>query len=357
MIKNSRILLLLILVVLITGCSENNVPGTNTLTTRPQRDTIGFAQYNWQMDSIMARIYRQGWKKDDSKTWKMALCPHDDYTYVGDMYPEVLQNVKASTIIMLGVAHRAAALGLEDSLIFDSHTYWKGPWKDVRVSAARDELYRLLSEDVAIVSDTMHRLEHSLESMIPFLQYYKREVEIIPVLVPAMSPRRMEEAGKALATALKEIADRRNWLWGEDFAIVVTTDAVHYGTEDWGGKNYASFGCDDEGNQKARDYEMELIANTLAGPVSPQKISLFNSYTLNPADYREYIWTWCGRYCVPVALYTAYYLNPEQGIDGELLEYSTSITRAHIEVDDIGMGRTAIATDCHWVGYAAVGYR
>jgi MEMO1 family protein len=29
----------------------------------------------------------------------------------------------------------------------------------------------------------------------------------------------------------------------------------------------------------------------------------------------------------------------------------------HIPVDDIRMGRTAIATNCHWVGYAALGYR
>lgn len=352
-----RISLHLIFIVFVSACVEKKTPVDAALNVRPQKDTIGFAQYDWQMDSIMARIHRQGWKRNDDRDWKFAICPHDDYTYVGDMYPEVLQNVKAHTIILLGVAHRAAALNLEDSLIFDSYTYWKGPWKDVRVSEARDDLYKLLGEDMAIVSDTMHSLEHSLESMIPFLQYFNRDVEIIPVLVPAMSPKRMEEIGQGLARAVKELADKRNWTWGKDYAIVVTTDAVHYGTEEWGGRDYARFGCDDEGNKRARDYEMEIIMNTLQGRISPQKIRMFNDYTLNPENYREYIWTWCGRYCVPLALYTAYYLNSEQGLDGDLLGYSTSITHNHIEVDDIGMGRTAIATDCHWVGYAAIGYR
>jgi len=39
------------------------------------------------------------------------------------------------------------------------------------------------------------------------------------------------------------------------------------------------------------------------------------------------------------------------------MDYSTSIASEHIPVDDIRMGRTAIATDCHWVGYAAIANR
>ena len=84
---------------------------------------------------------------------------------------------------------------------------------------------------------------------------------------------------------------------------------------------------------------------------------LFSSYTLKSENYKEYKWTWCGRYSVPAALYTAYYLNDSKPLNGELVGYSTSITSNHIPVDDIRMGRTAIATDCHWVGYAAIGYR
>jgi hypothetical protein len=89
----------------------------------------------------------------------------------------------------------------------------------------------------------------------------------------------------------------------------------------------------------------------------PDNFRLFSSYTLKSDNYKEYKWTWCGRYCIPVALYASYYLNGTHPLNGELVGYSTSITSGHIPVDDIRMGRTAIATDCHWVGYAAIGYR
>jgi AmmeMemoRadiSam system protein B len=212
-------------------------------------------------------------------------------------------------------------------------------------------------DDFAMLSDTMHRVEHSLESLIPFLQYFNREVEIIPILVPTMNPDRMESAGRALADAIKKVADANQWSWGEDYALVVTTDAVHYGNENWNGNNNARFGCDDEGNMKAREYEREIIDETLTGVLEPGRIRKFNDYTLSKDDYRTYIWTWCGRYCIPVTLYTTYFLDDGKNISGELLGYYTSITTDHIEVDDIGLGRTAIATPCHWVGYAAIAYR
>ena len=329
--------------------------GTDNI--RPLKDTVGFAQYSWQMDSIMKRIEIAGWKRSEALPLKLAICPHDDYTYVGKLYPDLLQHVIAPNLILIGVAHKAAQMGIEDSLVFDSYTHWKGPWKEIAVSPIREELFELLKNKYAIIDDTLQKSEHSVEALIPFLQYFNRNISIVSILVPAMSPDRMEECGKALADAIRSVAEEHKWEWGKDFAIVVTTDAVHYGNEDWGGIDRAYFGCDDEGNDKARKHESEIISNCLSGEIKPEKIRLFNSYTIDPGNFREYKWTWCGRYCVPVALYTSYYLNDSKPLKGGLTGYSTSITALHIPVDDIRMGRTAIATNCHWVGYAALGYR
>jgi len=348
--------LVIVMMVLLSGCGSETSTALIEKKTRPLRDTVGFAQYSWQMDSLMARLDHRGWKETEGAPWKMAICPHDDYTYVGKLYPETLSNIKADRVIIIGVAHRAAQLGIEDSLVFDTYTHWKGPWGDVKVSSYREDLLDKL-DGFAMVSDTMHRIEHSLESQIPFLQYFNRELEIVPILVPTMNPERMEHVGRAFANAIKEVADANQWVWGEDYAIVVTTDAVHYGNEDWSGNNNARFGCDDEGNLKAREYEIEIISETLTGVLEPDRISKFSDYTLSEDDYRTYIWTWCGRYCIPVTLYTTYFLDDGKNISGELIGYYTSITSEHIYVDDIGLGRTAIATPCHWVGYAAIGYR
>jgi len=356
-IRAMKKIILIVFIISLLSCRNKEAKTTEMVNVRPLKDTVGFAQYSWQMDSLISRINKAGWKRTDGSALKLAICPHDDYTYVGTIYPKLLQNIKAPNLILIGVAHSAAALGVEDSLVFDSYTHWKGPWKDIPVSPVRDELYKLLRNKVAIVNDTLQKVEHSVEAMIPFLQYFNRDISIVSILVPAMSPGRMQECGKALADAVRVVADKHKWEWGKDYAIVVTTDAVHYGNEDWGGIDRAYYGCDDNGNIKAREHESEIIDSCLKGKVTPEKIRLFSSYTLNPDNFREYKWTWCGRYCVPVALYTSYYLNDSRPLTGELTGYSTSITSVHIPVDDIRMGRTAIATKCHWVGYAALGYR
>jgi AmmeMemoRadiSam system protein B len=309
------------------------------------------------MDSLMSRIKRLGWEAHPGLPWKFAICPHDDYTYVGKLYPELLQNIKAPNLILIGVAHKAAQLHIEDSLVFDSYKCWKGPWKNISVSPAREEIFSLLAGKFAIVNDSLQKIEHSVEAMIPFLQYFNRNISIIPILVPTMSPERMEACGKALADAIRAVAKGHKWEWGTDYAIIVTTDAVHYGNEDWGGVDRAYFGCDENGNIKARDHEAEIIDSCFTGELKPEKIRLFNNFTLKSENYRDYKWTWCGRYSVPVASYASYYLNESKPLSGELVGYSTSITSAHIPVDDIVMGRTAIATNCHWVGYASIGYR
>jgi MEMO1 family protein len=355
--RSLNILTVLLVFGVLSGCSSVH-PGTEqAIKVRQLVDTVGFAQYPWQMDSLMARLDRRGWKKEDGLPWKFVICPHDDYTYVGKLYPELLQNVKAKNLILIGVAHKAARLGIQDSLVFGSFTHWKAPWKNVPVSSANDKIFSLLKSRYAIKSDTLQKVEHSLEAMIPFLQYFNRDIIIIPILVPAMSPERMQECGKELAAAIGDVARKHRWEWGTDFAIVSTTDAVHYGNQDWGGTDMAFFGCDNSGNIKARQHEAEIIQNCLTGKVVPENFRLFSAYTLKSENYKEYKWTWCGRYSVPVALYVSYFLNDSKPLNGELVGYSTSITSDHIRVDDIRMGRTAIATDCHWVGYAAIGYR
>ncbi len=343
--------------IILISCTNLGKDQKEEKNVRPQKDTIGFAQYPWQMDSLMARIDRKGWERQTGEAWKMAICPHDDYTYVGELYPETLHNINAPNVILIGVAHRAAAMNIEGRLVFDTYTHWQAPWKDVPVSPIREELYEILKDDHAMISDSLQKVEHSVESMIPYLQYFNRDVSIVSILAPAMSPDRMEESGKALAEAIKKVAERRNWIWGEDYAIVVTTDATHYGNEDWGGNDRASFGCDEAGNEKARALEHEIIKNCLEGEVNPENIRRFSEYTLSSEDFHEYIWYWCGRYSVPTTLWTTYYLNDAKTLEGEFIGYYTSITTEHIPVDDLGFGRTAIATDCHWVGYAALGYR
>jgi len=161
-----------------------------------------------------------------------------------------------------------------------------------------------------------------------------------------------------LAKAINSVARGKNWRWGKDFTLLVSNDAVHYGDTDWGGKNFARYGADSAGYKKALQHEREIIQTCLVGSPSPQKIKKFTEYTVQKEDYKQYKWTWCGRYSLPFGLLTAYYLQKERGknINGRLVGYSNSIAHPPVPVSDLGMGITAPANIRHWVGYVAVGY-
>ncbi len=89
---------LLICALLISACKKND----HSASIRLPVDTIGFAQYGWQVDSVLARTERlqsgQFSKAtavfNSSETLRVAISPHDDYSYVGYLYPAMLQHVK-----------------------------------------------------------------------------------------------------------------------------------------------------------------------------------------------------------------------------------------------------------------------
>jgi len=210
-----------------------------------------------------------------------------------------------------------------------------------------------------MVHDSMIQLEHSLEAITPFLQYSNKEVEIIPVLVPYFEFEKMEAFSSELADALFDIMKEENLNFGKDVAIVISNDAIHYGDEEWGGSQLAPFGVDSLGTAQAKQKDLEIISNCLQGELSHEKIKLFNSYTVNEDSFKEYKWTWCGRYSVPFGLLTAKALNERiehKALNGELVDYRTSFHNIHIEVIDLGMGTTAPAYQRHWVGYVGMIY-
>lgn len=332
-------------------------------------DTVGFAQNDRQMDGVMELIsslqadeLEEAWKvsgMNGNEAWKAAICPHDDYAYAGYLYPAILRNIRAKTVILVGVAHKARLLNLEDRIVFGSYAFWHGPYGPVKVSNLREEIIEGLPHEMFQVNDSMMRMEHSLEALVPFLQYYNREVEILPILVPYMSFERMKSIAQALAETVYEVTMEKNLHWGRDFAILISNDAVHYGDEDWGGKNLARFGSDTNGYIAAKEFEKEVVA-TLTGNLTIDNLAAFCGHTVQENDFKEYKWTWCGRYSVPFGLLSAYYLNDIRSnspVTGTFVGYRTSIDLPPLPVENLGMGVTAPANLRHWVGYAAVGYK
>jgi AmmeMemoRadiSam system protein B len=334
-------------------------------------DTVGFARTRDQMESIIQRIdqsqgpklasLRKLYDISNGDNWRLAIAPHDDYAYAGYMYPLVLKNVQSKTVIIFGVAHKAKKFKLENKLIFDHYTHWRGPYGSIRVSPMRDAILKELPADQFVVNDSIQEAEHSVEAELPFLQYYNRDVEIISILVPPMPFSRMDELASSLAKALARVFKKYDNVWGTDVSLLISTDAVHYGDEEWNGSDFAFYGTDSLAYKQAVAHEHQIIQECLAGDVKPEKVKRFTQYTVDPNDYHTYKWTWCGRYSVPMGMITGWHLQNEipgaLPLQGMALDYCTSIDHPLIQVDNLGMNVTAKAYLRHWVGYSVVVFR
>ena len=328
-------------------------------TTRHLEDTIGFPQYKWQLDSIINRMDVED-KLVSTEISKAVICPHDDYSYAAGLYMKTLAGIKAKTIVLIGVAHRARNFDLKDKLIFGSYENWKSANGNVKVSALRKELITKLPKESYMVHDEMIQLEHSLEAIIPFLQYKNPSVEILPILIPYNSFDSLDVYSDHVASALSEIMKTNNLEYGKDLAVVISSDAIHYGDEDWGSSNLAPFGTDSTGTLQAFNKDEYLIENFLSEELSSEKIEKFNLETVQQEDYMQYNWTWCGRYSIPFGLLMANKLNlliNNTPLNGEKVGYRSSLHNKHIEVKDLGMGTTAPSSQKHWVGYAGIKYK
>ena len=347
---------LLILLFSISACK--NKPNTlGKEHTRGLHDTIGFAQYAWQMDTIYKRLNIED--TPNELHWKAAICPHDDYKYAGALYYKSLEGINAKTILMIGVAHKAKNFELQDKIIFGDFTCWKSPYGMLPVSGLKKEILENMPEDSYLIHYDMQALEHSLEAIVPFLHKKNPDVEIIPVLVPYINYSDLDRISTDLAKAVHEVMRAHNLAYGKDLAIVISNDAIHYGDTDWGGKNMAPYGVDSLGTARARAHDKMLIDKYLTGTLDMHKIQSFLFDTTYEDNYKEYKWVWCGRYSVPFGLATANklnLLNNKLSLWGTELAYSSSIDHKPFDVEDIRMGTTAIATQNHWVAYVSIKY-
>jgi len=355
-----RLFCAIVLLIICSSCKHNQTQESDkSHHTRHLEDTIGFAQYSWQLDSIIARIPAAD-KISNLKTYKAAISPHDDYGYAAGLYYKTLSGIKAKTIVLVGVAHRARNFGLQDKIVFGSYDYWQAPAGAIKVSSMRDKLLKKLRQETFIVHDSMMQLEHSLEAITPFLQKFNPEVEIIPLLVPYNTFDAMDTFATDLAGGLHELIEEENLNFGSDLAIVISNDAIHYGSTGWSTDTMAPFGVDSLGTAQARQKDLYLIAQTLEGTITTEKMRAFNKVTIQADDYKAYKWTWCGRYSTPFGLLTANKLNEyiyNKPLEGTFIDWRSSIHNLHIQVDDLSMGHTAPASNTHWVAYVGMGYK
>jgi AmmeMemoRadiSam system protein B len=347
------------------GCSRSAGP---RVSLRMQKDTIGYATRADQVEALVKLVDSLEAPRyaSNAKAFPLmekgpmigAICPHDDYLYAGRGYVHVMREVKAPRAILFGVSHTARRRGIQGKLIFDDFAAWKSAYGNCPISTLRNEIIAALPPNLVLVNDTIHSEEHSLEGFIPILMHYVPKVEIVPILVTRLSDR-FDGAADTLAAVVANIIEKNHWKLGSDIVILISADCVHYGDEEWGGRNYAPFGADRAAYDKGVAQDRDVIESSLVGTLSDQRIGVFREKVENNDFQQPYKITWCGVYSIPFGLSVFERVATRtlgRSPEGFMLIYGTSIDPPELPLAHTGLGTTAIANLHHWVGYTAIGY-
>ncbi|NOY38236.1 MAG: AmmeMemoRadiSam system protein B [Chlorobi bacterium] len=331
-------------------------------------DTIGFPHTAEQMDFI-ARYTAEAEKQEmeanrnkfnfNGKTsFIYAISPHDDYMLAARNYVHIYPYIKANTVILIGNAHWSEAFGIRNRLILGDFRYWRGPYGPVKVSPLREELIGSMPPEDIKISRTIIETEHSLEALIPFLQYYNRNVEIIPILIPFTGWDQMNQLGKKLAQTVAAIMKKKGLTLGKDLAILCTTDGQHYGDYGWSYYNFHPFGCDADGYKQSMKLDETLVNNYLTGPLSVSNIHDLYGKLINEQNISEYKVTWCGRFSVTFSADFATRLTlamEDRTPVMYFLSHGSCLSDPWLPLKDKGMGVTADANLHRFVTYIAIG--
>ncbi len=157
---------------------------------------------------------------EPEKEKEKAICvvsPHAGFEYSGPVAGAVFSSVKIPAIlVILGPRHG----DMQSRVAIMKEGDWETPLGLVKIESRLAEL--ILNQSPLITEDeSAHLNEHSLEVQLPFIQYFKKDVSIVPVCIsPNVTFEELVELGKDISSGIKEFK--------EEVMIVASTDMSHY---------------------------------------------------------------------------------------------------------------------------------
>ncbi len=151
------------------------------------------------------------------------VSPHAGLIYSGPTaahaYYRLAEDGLPEVAVLIGVNHR----GYGDPVAVDTQTAWRTPMGDIEVDV--ETARRVVSfSGYAAEDELAHRIEHSLEVQLPFLQYLGQgHIRIVPILI-GVSVRDLsalpliQDLGTAVAKAVE----------GRSAVVIASTDFSHY---------------------------------------------------------------------------------------------------------------------------------
>jgi MEMO1 family protein len=326
--------------------------------TRPVRDDVGFCWNPASMRTLVAYLESGEKGRFPSEGLVAAISPHDDYLYAGRVYYPLFRILRAKEVVIFGVTHgtvRKEISGLENELILDEYKAWPGLTKPIPISGLREYLKARLDRSVFITNNKAHAIEHSIEALVPFLQYFNPDVKITPIMVAPMPFAKMDEISTKLAGVIADYMAERHLAPGKDIFFLISADGNHYGVD----FNNTAFGEGEKAWQAARALDERLISSYLTGEMDGGKVEGLTR-ELWGATYLDYRNTyWCGKYSIPFGLLAAEKIigrTAHRRLNGRLFRYSDTYSEGVLPLEKTGMGTTAPFSLRHWVSFCSIGF-
>ncbi|MDD5082900.1 MAG: AmmeMemoRadiSam system protein B [Dehalococcoidales bacterium] len=149
-----------------------------------------------------------------------VVSPHAGYVYSGMVAGAVMSRVKfKDTFIIMGPNHT----GRGSPLSIMTEGTWRTPLGDVEIDSELGK--QILASSSHLKEDFLaHQYEHSIEVQLPFLQYFRKDIKIVPIVMAYATGDTYKEIGRELAQAVEKL-DR-------EVVIIASSDMSHYEPQD-----------------------------------------------------------------------------------------------------------------------------
>jgi len=152
------------------------------------------------------------------------VSPHAGYVYSGLVAGAVISRVKfKDTFIILGPNHT----GKGKPLSIMAQGKWQTPLGDVEIDAELAQHLLSITHHLQEDADA-HQFEHSIEVQLPFLQYFKPDIKIVPITLSFAGIDVYKEIGKEIARAISDT--------GREVVLMASSDMTHYEPHDTAAK-------------------------------------------------------------------------------------------------------------------------
>ncbi len=148
------------------------------------------------------------------------VSPHAGYIYSGPVAGATLSRVKLKdTVVILGPKH--TGYGQPFSIMTEGS--WTTPLGEVEIDTKLAEAI-LGASHYLQVDEMAHRYEHSIEVQLPFLQYFKPDIRLVPIMLTHAAANIYREIGQAVAQAIRDL--------NRKVVIIASSDMTHYESQD-----------------------------------------------------------------------------------------------------------------------------